>query len=456
MANEYNLDTNKFLRNRLSYHAASRVGIQVGQSLAQATNIDGHIVQSKDVWTAGADEFVKQSTDALKTSSDVIKTNEDLVSQFTDITDGTVTKIEIGTDGVNGVIWRNTKFPAIELYENVRMVADEFSSSGTGGKYETYYVYDQNNKRQQVFVPPTAVQDAGNPVPGYSARIQYRDGAAGTWTDLKDVSAWDPSYGRWEFVYLSGMAIFHPEHTPVGKYGADVELRVTTFRYIGSVVSTIVEDIKADADKAIQDFQEDADKAIQDFQEDADEVLAGLVNVLTFKGSKASVGELPKVKSYELDEEKVVVKIDGVEVAADYVDSVVYPSSGDVWHVIADDGEYVYVEDTTELFTGEGAEKVVTGYTVIGRWEEFGTATDYSNFVTTDDADLAENKILVGSGTKKIVDSVYSAAAAVVAVDDSATADAAVLTNEKQVNATALAILAAIEAELCWKENMGE
>ena len=445
MANEYNLDTNKFLRNRLSYHAASRVGIQVGQSLAQATNIDGHIVQSKDVWTAGDDEFVKQSTDALKTSSDVIKTNEDLVSQFTDITDGTVTKIEIGTDGIDGIIWRNTKFPAIELYENVRMVADEFSSSGTGGKYETYYVYDQHDKRQQVFVPPTAVQDEGNPVPGYSARIQYRDGATGTWTDLKDVSAWDPSYGRWEFVYLSGMAIFHPEHTPVGKYGSDVELRVTTFRYIGSVVSTIVEDIKAGADKAIQDFQEDAD-----------EVLAGLVNVLTFKGSKASVAELPKVKNYELDANKVVVKINDVDVDPDYVDKTVYPGIGDVWHVIADDGEYVYVEDTTELFTGEGAEKVVTGYTVIGRWEEFGTATDYSNFVTTDDADLAENKILVGSGTKKIVDSVYSAANAETAIE---TGSATVLANEKQVLATATALAQAlfeeIQAELEWKTTMG-
>ena len=442
MATSYNLNDNKFLKNRLAYHAASRVGIQVGQSLAQATNVDGHIVQSKDVWTAGIDEFVKQSTEALKTSSDAIKTNEDLVAQFTDITDGTVTKIEIGTDGIDGIIWRNSKFPAIELYQNVRMKADEFSSSQTGGKYEAYYVFDADEKRQQVFVPPTAVMDGSNPVPGYTARIQARKSDASDWTDLKDLSFWDPSLGDWEFVYMSGMAIFNPAATPVGKLYP--QLRITAFRYIGSVVSTIVDDIRDDADKVIEGIKEDADKA-----------LAELVTALTFKGTKATVADLPAVRNYEYDAKGVVVKINGVAVAADYVDDIVYPRVGDVWHVNADGGEYVYAETTTELSTGEGDEKVVTGSTVIGRWEEFGSAVDYSNFVTTDDAELAENKILVGSGTKKVVDSEYSAAASEAAI---VSGSATVLANEKQVLATATALAQAlfdeIQAELEWKTEM--
>jgi phosphohistidine swiveling domain-containing protein len=448
MATSYNLNDNKFLKNRLAYHAASRVGIQVGQSLAQATNVDGHIVQAKDVWTASVDQFVKQTTDALKTSSDAIATNEDLVAEFKKgVIGDDIIKIEIGTEGVDGVIWRNKKYPAIELYENVKMKPDAFSSSATGGKYETYYVYDADGKRQQVFVPPTAVMDAGNPVPGYTARIQASKNGSSGWTDLKDLSFWDPSVGDWEFVYLSGMAIFHPSATPVGK--SYPNLRITVFRYIG----TVVDDVTGGLEDRFEELAQQHDKDIEDFR---DEVRKDLAKVLDFKGTKQAIADLPAVKNYEFDANDILVKVNGEPIAADFVDSVVYPRVGDVWHVVADDGEYVYVEDTTELFTGEGDEKVVTGYTVIGRWEEFGTATDYSNFVTTDDADLAENKILVGSGTKKIVDSVYSAAAAVVAVDDSATADAAVLTNEKQVNATALAILAAIEAELCWKENMGE
>lgn len=456
MATSYNLNDNKFLKNRLAYHAASRVGIQVGQSLAQATNVDGHIVQAKDVWTASVDQFVKQTTDALKTSSDAIATNEDLVAEFKKgVIGDDIIKIEIGTDGVDGFIWRNKKYPAIELYENVKMSPDAFSSSATGGKYETYYVYDADGNRQQVFVPPTAVMDAGNPVPGYTARIQAsRNGSSG-WTDLKDLSFWDPSVGDWEFVYLSGMAIFHPSATPVGK--SYPNLRITVFRYIG----TVVDDITGGLEDRFEELVQQHDKDIEDFRE---EVRKDLAKVLDFKGTKQAIADLPAVKNYEFDANDILVKVNGEPVAANFVDSVVYPRVGDVWHIVADDSEQVYVENRTDVVVDE----VVTGYTITGEWEEFGTVQDFSGFVTDEELteelndkvstadNLAANKILVGNGDKSIADSVYSAAAAVVAVDDSATADAAVLTNEKQVNATALAILAAIEAELCWKDNMGE
>lgn len=225
-----------------------------------------------------------------------------------------------------------------------------------------------------------------------------------------------------------------------------------------SADSTITEAVTKLEEKVItivEDIREDADIVLDEIREDADKALAELVTVLSFKDTAATVANLPAVRNYEYNAEGVVVKINGVSVGADYVDDIVYPRVGDVWHVNADGGEYVYVETTTELSSGEGDEKVVTGSTVIGHWEEFGSAVDYSNFVTTDDTDLAENKILVGSGTKKIVDSVYSAANAETAIE---TGSATVLANEKQVLATATALAQAlfeeIQAELEWKDSM--
>ena len=77
-----NLDDNSYLRNRLKYHAASRIGIQTGEALGQAMNTDGHNVQSSQVWTSPASDFIVQSTDAMKKSTDGIATNIQLVADF--------------------------------------------------------------------------------------------------------------------------------------------------------------------------------------------------------------------------------------------------------------------------------------------------------------------------------------------------------------------------------------
>ena len=81
MALVYDLNNNKFLKNRLQFHAASRVGISVGQALAQATNVDGHIVTDTQIWSSPSGDFPK-NTGANKTTSDGVAATEDLVSVF--------------------------------------------------------------------------------------------------------------------------------------------------------------------------------------------------------------------------------------------------------------------------------------------------------------------------------------------------------------------------------------
>ena len=78
----YNLNDNAFLKNRLQGHAASRITIQTGQAMAQATNADGHTVLANKVWAAPAEAFVRHINAAMKTSSDVVATTNDLAAVF--------------------------------------------------------------------------------------------------------------------------------------------------------------------------------------------------------------------------------------------------------------------------------------------------------------------------------------------------------------------------------------
>ena len=223
-----NLDDNSYLRNRLKYHAASRIGIQTGQALGQAMNTDGHNVQSSQVWTSPASDFIVQSTDAMKKSTNGILTNIQLVADFKK----TGTKIK---DLANGEVWENDSYPAVRLYCQCEMSAVA-GSNGVGSKYEAYELLD-GDSRIMDWIAPTSVKDNGLPVPGYTARIEgYK---SSKWTDLEncgDVSGnWALAQNNWEFVYMSGMCTFHPETTPT-EYSY-TKLRITAFAYKGSYLS---------------------------------------------------------------------------------------------------------------------------------------------------------------------------------------------------------------------------
>lgn len=223
-----NLDDNSYLRNRLKYHAASRIGIQTGQALGQAMNTDGHNVQSSQVWTSPASHFIVQSTDDMKKSTNGILTNIQLVADFKK----TGTKIK---DLANGEVWENNNYPAVRLYCQCEMSAVA-GSNGVGSKYEAYELLD-GGSRIMDWIAPTSVKDNGLPVPGYTARIEgYK---ASKWTDLEncgDVGGnWALAQNNWEFVYMSGMCTFHPSTTPT-EYSY-TKLRITAFAYKGEYLS---------------------------------------------------------------------------------------------------------------------------------------------------------------------------------------------------------------------------
>ena len=229
LINLMNLDDNAYLRNRLKYHAASRIGIQTGQSLGQATNGDGHTVRYGQVWTAPDTAFIVQSTAAMKTTSDGIDSNAELVADFK----ATGEKVK---DLGGGEVWINSSYPAVKLYCQCEMNAVT-GSNGAGTKYEAYELTD-NGARVMDWVAPTSVKDNGLPVPGYTARIEATKNNS-TWTDLQNCTdgsgAWALSEGNWEFVYMSGLCTFHPSNTPNG-YGYS-KLRITAFAYVGDYLS---------------------------------------------------------------------------------------------------------------------------------------------------------------------------------------------------------------------------
>ena len=232
-----NLDDNTYLRNRLKYHAASRIAIQTGQALGQAMNTDGHNVRSTQVWTATDDQFIVQSTAASKTSTDGIATNAELVADFK----ATGSKVK---DLGNGEVWKNESYPAILLYCQCEM-SPVFGSNGSGTKYEAYELKDGDNRIMD-WVAPTSVKDNGLPVPGYTARIEGYKGSK--WTDLQncaDVDGnWALAQNNWEFAYLSGMVTFHPSTTPA--QWSYTKLRITAFAYVGTYLSNTIDTMNQD------------------------------------------------------------------------------------------------------------------------------------------------------------------------------------------------------------------
>ena len=122
----------KYLANRLKYHTASRIATQTGESLAQALNVDGHTVTMSKVWAAPANAFAYNEN---KANTDSFDATTDLVDVFKASFEGsTVTSGEIA----GGKWWENTAYPAVRLYENVKMT--KVKGSDGGGKFQAFEV----------------------------------------------------------------------------------------------------------------------------------------------------------------------------------------------------------------------------------------------------------------------------------------------------------------------------
>ena len=247
MANlQYNLDDNTFLKNRLQYHAASRVGISINEALTQATNVDGHTVTDAQVWTSVNADFPKNTGDN-KTTSDGIAATNDLVTVFkTQVGDSIVSSESLN----GGTVWTNTAYPAVKLFEKVEM------SSIANSDDQSWEVRGTNGRFMD-WVAPTSVKDNGLPVPGFSGIIEANtdSGSESNWTILQKSSAlsygWELKKGTWEFVYLPGMLLFHPDYIP-SKMGY-TKIRITAFQYVGSYLTQTIEGINDKIQSGVSD-----------------------------------------------------------------------------------------------------------------------------------------------------------------------------------------------------------
>jgi hypothetical protein len=264
MAAVFNLDDNAFLRSRFQGHAASRVVTKTTQALAQAGNLDGHIVVHSKVWSATNDQFVKHTTDAMRGTTNGLNATIDLVSIFKGLA-GTVacTTDKAGKPlpaNLSGKVYRNPAYPAIELYDGVTMTGVASSNavgSGATARYESYEILN-GTARVMDWVPPTAVSDGTYPVvPGYTGRVEVCKDATPTassvWTDLENCDdvggVWSLDQSNWEFVFMAGMVKFHPDCTPIGK--GYKSIRFTGFKYIGTVLSDTLKDLQTQIEQSI-------------------------------------------------------------------------------------------------------------------------------------------------------------------------------------------------------------
>lgn len=235
-----------FLDNRLKYHTASRIGAQTGYSLAQALDPDGHIVRHNGVWTAPTAEFPMNTS---ATTEPVAATNN-LISVFA----GTISAdnqpsaegatldrtITNSTGDTIGYVYKNSKYPAVELYYQVEMsgVANS-NGEDSAGTFQAYEVVE-NEARVMDWVAPTSVlNDKNVPQAGYSGISEVYNSAG--WAVVQDANTdWQLAKGSWEFAYFSGITIFEPSVTP-GKKNYS-KIRFTGFRYIGTKLSESLED----------------------------------------------------------------------------------------------------------------------------------------------------------------------------------------------------------------------
>lgn len=222
----------KFLANRLKYHTASRIATQTGEALAQALNVDGHIVTTNKVWASPQTAFINNIN---KANTDSVDATNDLVAAFK-------TGAVSGAFWNGGTVWTNENYPAVKLYENVPMTV--VKGSDGGGKFQAYEILagedgeSQGTIRIVDWIAPTAVADQTNgaPVAGYSGIPMYN----GTALKLADTSKWAEAGGHYEFAYLAGMLTFEPGFTPQDKSSDAVNtttgktyITLTAFKYVG-------------------------------------------------------------------------------------------------------------------------------------------------------------------------------------------------------------------------------
>jgi hypothetical protein len=231
----------KFLDNRLKFHTASRVGAQTGYSLAQALDPDGHIVRHNSVWTAETSEFpmnVSKTTDPKDATDDLVEVftgSKTPTAADATLGAGVTVRRSIGT----GKVYRNSNYPAVELFYQVPMsgVANS-DGEASGGTYQSYEI-QEGDARVMNWCAPTAVINptTGKPVAGFSGIAEAsKDGS--TWTVLQKVSNWALATGTWEFVYIAGILMFEPSVTPSKLSYTSV--RFTGFRYIGATMDKTI------------------------------------------------------------------------------------------------------------------------------------------------------------------------------------------------------------------------
>ena len=221
----------KYLANRLKYHTASRIATQTGESLAQALNVDGHIITTNKVWAAPQTAFINNVN---KANTDSVDATNDLVAAFKN--GGVETAFHAG-----GSVWTNPSYPAVRLYENVPMT--KVNGSDGGGMFQAFEILagedgvSAGKKRIVDWIAPTAVADqvTGLPVAGYSGIPQYNGQAL----KLANPGKWEEKLGSYEFAYMSGLLTFEPGFTPqdVGGANAVNNIKLTAFKYIGAYLS---------------------------------------------------------------------------------------------------------------------------------------------------------------------------------------------------------------------------
>lgn len=232
---------NLYLNNRLKYHTASRVAISTGQSMMQATNGDGHTVTAAQVWTSANSEFPK-NTSAYAESSNVVGATQDLITVFKN---GNEYAVQGVPANLAGKVFRNDDFPAVELYDGVEMTDVEYSDKQA-------WEIKNGNERVMDWCAPTAVKNGVLPVPGYTGYAQASaDGSK--WVILQDSPnksyGWSLAGGNWQFVYMSGMLTFHPDYIPSAMSYS--KIRFTGFKYIGSYLANVNENIQSEVNKGI-------------------------------------------------------------------------------------------------------------------------------------------------------------------------------------------------------------
>ena len=239
----------KYLANRLKYHTASRIATQTGESLAQALNVDGHTVTMSKVWAAPANAFAYNKN---KANTDSFDATTDLVAVFKASFEGsTVTSGEIA----GGKWWENTAYPAVRLYENVKMT--KVNGSDGGGKFQAFAVLagadgkSSGTLRLTDWIAPTAVADptTGLPVAGYSGIPMY----SGTVLKKSNTSKWAESIGSYEFAYIAGLLTFAPGYTPQEVYDASAteKITLTAFKYIGDYADKAIDKSFSDVDSRL-------------------------------------------------------------------------------------------------------------------------------------------------------------------------------------------------------------